>query len=91
MTSLDLLTTPKLRQAAKDYFANVQTKDQKYQPVLSAADKPPVEINREIMARFKPELSKYYYDPSRYPTYLDQIGIKFPTLGEAPPAAAGTE
>ena len=88
MTGLDLLTTPKLRQAAKDYFANVQTKEQKYQPVLSAADKPPVEINREIMARFKPELSKYYYDPSRYPTYLDQLGIKFPTLGEAPAAAA---
>ena len=32
------------------------------------------------MARFKPELRKYYYDPARYPTYLDQLGIKFPML-----------
>ena len=34
----------------------------------------------EIMARYKPELSKYYYDPVRYPTYLDQLGIQFPLL-----------
>ncbi|WP_367182901.1 hypothetical protein [Sphingomonas bacterium] len=91
MTTLDLLTRPKLRRAAKDYFAEVQTKNQKYQPVLSASDKPPIEINREIMARFKPELSKYFYDPSRYPTYLDQLGITFPTLGEAPATTAGTD
>jgi aminobenzoyl-glutamate utilization protein B len=39
-----------------------------------------VEINAEVMARYKPELSKYYYDPSLHPTYLDQLGIKFPTL-----------
>ena len=86
MTVIDLLTRPNLRQAARDYFANVQTKDQKYEPMLSATDTPPIELNREIMARYKPELSKYYYDPARYPTYLDQLGIRFPTLEK--PAAA---
>ena len=25
-------------------------------------------------------MKKYYYDPSKYPTYLDQLGIKYPTL-----------
>ena len=30
MTTLDLLTDARLRQAARDYFANVQTKTQKY-------------------------------------------------------------
>lgn len=82
MTTLDLLTRPELRKAAKDYFTNVQTKDQKYVPVLSPTDKPAIEINSKIMERFKPELAKYYYDPSRYPTYLDQLGIKFPMLEE---------
>ncbi|WP_416385240.1 amidohydrolase [Sphingomonas sp. LY54] len=93
MTTLDLLTKPKLVQAAQDYFDKVQTKDQKYVPMISASDKPATEINREIMARYKPELQKYYYDPAKYPTYLDQLGIKFPVLDAAPPPppAAGNE
>ena len=90
MTTLDLLTDAKLRSAAKAYFTDVQTKDEKYLPMLGAADKPAIEINTEIMARYKPELSKYYYDAARYPTYLDQLGIKFPTL-EKPAGAGGGE
>jgi aminobenzoyl-glutamate utilization protein B len=80
MTTLDLLTKPGLRRAARDYFRDVQTKDQKYVPMLTAADKPALEINSEIMAKYRPELKKFYYDPTRYPTYLDQLGIKFPLL-----------
>ncbi len=79
-TVLDLLTRPQLRAAAKTYFTDVQTKDQKYVPMIAATDKPAIEINTEVMARFKPELAKFYYDESRYPTYLDQLGIKFPVL-----------
>lgn len=90
MTTLDLLTDEKLRKAAKDYFVNVQTKTQQYLPVISADDKPAIEINADIMARYKPELSKYYYDPARYPTYLDQLGIQFPML-EEPAAPMGGE
>ena len=77
-----------LRKAARDYFANVQTKDRKYQPMITAADKPALEINAETMARFKPALSKSYYDPARYPTYLEQLGIKWPMLEEPKAAAA---
>ena len=87
MTALDLLTDEKLRAAAKNYFTNVQTKTQKYEPMITAADKPAIEINADVMARFKPALSNFYYDPSRHATYLDQLGIKFPLLEEAPPAA----
>jgi aminobenzoyl-glutamate utilization protein B len=87
MTTLDLLVDANLRKAAKDYFTNVQGKDQKYLPVIGSEDKPAIELNAEIMARYKPELSKYYYDPARYPTYLDQLGIRFPTLEE--PAGTG--
>lgn len=87
MTTLDLLTKPELRKAARDYFTNVQTKDQKYLPMLTAADKPALEINSEIMARYKPALSKFYYDPARYPTYLDQLGVKFPLLETSKEAA----
>jgi aminobenzoyl-glutamate utilization protein B len=86
MTTLDLLTKPQLRKSARDYFVQVQTKDEKYAPVLGAGDKPAIEINSDVMARYKPELRKYYYDPARYPTYLEQLGIQWPMLGSAPAA-----
>ena len=28
-------------------------------------------------------MKKYYYDPSRYKTYLEQLGIKYPTVKPA--------
>ncbi len=83
MTVLDLLTKPELLASAQDYFANVQTKDQKYVPFIRPADQPHTELNRGIMAKYEPELSKFYYDAAKYPTYLDQLGIKYPTLRAA--------
>jgi len=80
MTTLDLMTSEKLRRDARDYFDNVQRKDQQYVPMLSADDKPVIDMNAETMARFREQQKKYYYDPSKYDTYLDQLGIKFPTL-----------
>jgi aminobenzoyl-glutamate utilization protein B len=80
MTTLDLLANEKLRSSARDYFSNVQTKDQKYVPILGPEDRPVIEMNAETMTRYREQLRKYYYDPSRYETYLDQLGIKFPTL-----------
>ena len=37
-------------------------------------------MNKEKMARFLPELRKLYYDPARYRTYLEQLGITYPTV-----------
>ena len=28
----------------------------------------------------RPMMEKYYYNPAKYPTYLDQLGVKYPTL-----------
>jgi len=80
MTALDYLLSPDLVKQAWDYLANVQTKDVKYVPLISPDDKPAIELNREKMEKFKPELRKFYYDPSRYKTYLEQLGIKYPTV-----------
>jgi aminobenzoyl-glutamate utilization protein B len=88
MTVLDLLTRPELLAAAKTYFKDVQNKDQHYVPMLAADDKPQIQINADIMARFRPEMRKYYYDPKKYPTYLDQLGIKWPPV-EIAQAAPG--
>jgi aminobenzoyl-glutamate utilization protein B len=86
MTTLDLLTDKSLLPKVKEYFAMVSTKDQKYVPMIAPTDRPATELNAGTMARYKDELKKYYYDPSRYDTYLQQLGITFPTLGPPPTA-----
>ena len=80
MTMVDLLLKPELVQAAKDYFTNVQGTYGKYVSLLRPQDKPAIWLNENIMAQYKPELQKYYYDPSKYKTYLDQLGIAYPTV-----------
>ena len=80
MTMLDLLTQPELVEQAWDYFRNVQTKETKYEPLLRPQDKPAIWLNKAIMDKYRPEMKKFYYDPSRYTTYLEQLGIAYPTL-----------
>jgi aminobenzoyl-glutamate utilization protein B len=78
MTVLDLLLRPELVTAARDYFENVQGKQGKYQPLLRPQDKPAIWLNKDTMDRFRPELRKFYYDPARYPSYLEQLGVPYP-------------
>jgi aminobenzoyl-glutamate utilization protein B len=37
-------------------------------------------LNREIQNTYRPQLEKFYYDPTKYNTYLEQLGITYPTL-----------
>lgn len=78
MTVLDLLGTPRLRQEAWTYFTDVQTRDQQYVSLLRDHDHPPIEFNAGIMGRHKDQLRQFYYDPSRYRTYLEQLGVPYP-------------
>ena len=80
MTTVDLMTSEKLRRSAQQYFTDVQTKDQKYVPVLTVEDRPTTEMNTDTQGRYREQLKKFYYDSSKYDTYLDQLGVKFPTL-----------
>lgn len=82
MTLIDMLLKPEIIKEAWEYYRNEQTKEQKYEPLISPKEVPAVYLNRNIMEKFKPELSKYYYDPTKYKTYLEQLGIKYPTLRE---------
>ena len=80
MTVLDLLTTPKLITDAKAYFKDVQLKTGTYAPILTDKDVPAIWLNERNMALYRPLMEKYYYDPSKYETYLDQLGVKYPML-----------
>ena len=80
MTALDFLLSPDLIKQAWTYFRDVQTKDVKYTPLINPTDQPAIELNKDKMEKFAPELKKYYYDPTRYKTYLEQLGIQYPTV-----------
>jgi aminobenzoyl-glutamate utilization protein B len=80
LTGLDLLLSPETLKKAWAYFNNVQTKDQNYVPLIAADDQPAIEMNKEKMEKFRPDMRKYYYDPSKYKTYLEQLGISYPTV-----------
>ena len=80
MTVVDFLMQPQLVEQAKDYFTNVQSKETTYKPMITADDPPPVELNTQIMTTFRPELEKFYYDETKYDSYLEQLGVSYPTL-----------
>ena len=80
MTMLDLLLRPEVVTQAWDYFRNVQTKNVTYTPLIRPQDTPAIWLNETTMAKYRPELKKYYYDPTKYKTYLDQLAIKYPTV-----------
>ena len=79
MTVIDLITKPELVNQAWTYFRDVQTKDRKYQPLISPGDNPPTWMNKRTMDTYREQMRKYYYDPSKYKSYLEQLGIKYPT------------
>ncbi len=80
MTMLDILLHPELVKNAWDYFNNVQTKDTKYTSFIRDGDKPAIWLNTKIMEEYRPRMKALYYDPSKYDTYLEQLGIKYPTV-----------
>jgi aminobenzoyl-glutamate utilization protein B len=84
MTMLDILLHPELVQKSWDYFNNVQTKDVKYKSLLRPDDQPALWLNKKIMDQYRPQMKALYYDPSKYDTYLEQLGIQYPTVRKTP-------
>jgi len=89
MTMLDFFTRPDLVRQAWDYFKNEQTKGVQYQPIIRPEDRPAIELNANIMARYRPEMRKYYYDASKYPSYLEQLGVQYPTVRQPDGSCGG--
>jgi aminobenzoyl-glutamate utilization protein B len=80
LTMLDILLHPELVKAAWDYYNTVQTKEIKYKSFIRDGDKPAIWLNQKIMEEYRPRMKQLYYDPSKYGTYLEQLGIKYPTV-----------
>ena len=91
MTMIDLLTKPELIEQSWKYFREVQTKDTKYQPLISAEDKPATWLNKRTMDTYREQMRKFYYNPEKYDTYLEQLGIKYPTVREGATQSGGSQ
>lgn len=83
MTVLDLMTTPELVSKAKVWQQEVQFKTERYQPLLSPDDQPAIHLNADVMAKMRPAMEKHYFEPKKYRSYLQQLGIDYEKAGSA--------
>lgn len=84
LTLLDLFLDGETVDAAWTYFNDVQTVETVYTPFITADDKPAIWLNEGIMAQWRERMRPLYYDPDRFDTYLEQLGIEYPTLRTRP-------
>jgi aminobenzoyl-glutamate utilization protein B len=80
---MDLLLDERTVEAAWAYFNDQQTAETTYTPFITPEDQPAIWLNEDIMARWREQMRPFYYDPSRFDTYLDQLGIDYPTVRPA--------
>jgi len=78
MTALDLYLEPKLLEEAKNYFLTVQKAPETFHPFLTPEDKPDIHMYDAVMKEYRPLMAKFYYNPKKYKSYLDQLGVKYP-------------
>lgn len=88
MTAIDVVNDPKLVAEAWRYWEEVSTTEYDWVSLIPAGTKPAIDLNEERMARYRPLLEELKYDPLRYDTYLEQLGIAYPTIE---PAASGNQ
>lgn len=80
MTLLDLFLQPDLVDAAWKYFREEQGMKQEYIPMVTDKDAPAIYLNEDIMKEYRPQLEPFYYDETKYDSYLKQLGISYPTI-----------
>lgn len=86
MTAIDLVAAPEKVEEAWTFHREVVTKDTQWQSLIPVDAPPPIHLNADKMERYRPLLEPLYYDAERYDTYMEQLGISYPTL-ESPESA----
>ena len=79
---LDLIQDESLVDAAWTYFREEQTANETYVPFIAEGDLPAIEKNADIQALFRERLSEFYYDPTKFGNYLEQLGVRYPQLAD---------
>ena len=84
LTLLDLFLDGETVDAAWDYFNDVQTAETTYTPFITETDQPAIWLNEDIMGQWRERMRPFYYNPDEYDTYLEQLGIEYPTVRTRP-------
>jgi aminobenzoyl-glutamate utilization protein B len=74
------LLKPALVKQAWAYYNDVQVPLQQYKSMLTADDKPAIYLNEDKMGQYRTQIESFHYDETRYASYLEQLGIEYPTL-----------
>jgi aminobenzoyl-glutamate utilization protein B len=80
MTAIEVMKDADLVAEAWRYHREVQTAEHQWVSLIPEGLEAPIFLNEERMARFRPLLEQLKYDPSRFATYLEQLGITYPTI-----------
>jgi aminobenzoyl-glutamate utilization protein B len=91
LTLLDLFLDGETVDAAWDYFNDVQTVETEYIPFIAETDQPAIWLNEGIMAQWREQMRPFYYDASRFNSYLEQLGIEYPTVRTVPVSEDGAD
>ncbi len=84
MTLLDFLCNTDLVDKSWKYFREEQGMNMEYKPMVTDEDEPAIYLNEDIMTEFRPLLEQYYYDEKQFSSYLEQLGISYPTVRKEP-------
>ena len=88
LTAIDVVGNPELVEEAWTYHEEVTTKDYTWESLIPEGTEPPIFLNADKMERYRPLLEPLKYDPTRFDTYLEQLGVRYPVL-EKPAAGEG--
>jgi aminobenzoyl-glutamate utilization protein B len=80
MTAIDLIANPDKVEEAWKYHNEVTVAEQQWESLIPLDTEPPAFLNEDKMARYRPLLEELRYDPERFDTYLEQLGVTWPTL-----------
>jgi aminobenzoyl-glutamate utilization protein B len=79
-TAIAVAANPDLVEEAWKYHREVTTRDYTWESLIPPDTKPPIHLNADKMALFRPLLEPFIYDETRFDTYLEQLGVAYPTL-----------
>jgi len=82
LTAIDLVADPAKVEEAWDYHRNVTTAEREWVSLIPLDTEPPTHLNSDKMEAYRARLEALRYDPTRFDTYLEQLGIRYPTVRE---------
>ena len=50
--------------------------------MISEKDPPPFYLNTEKMEKYRDQMEKFYFDETKYETYLEQLGVDYPDINK---------